>query len=86
MGQGPGHSGQYFLCGPDVDFIQLLYASKRNSRVYHPGTEPLVCGSGGWGRIFSEAEALNLWNFMFDEICKFACFVIFGNAKNCKYL
>ena len=31
-GQGPGHRGNNFcVCGPNVDFIQLLHGSKRCS-------------------------------------------------------
>jgi len=38
-GQGPGRRGIFFVCGPNVDIIQLLCASKRRSG---------VCGQNPW--------------------------------------
>jgi len=39
QGQGAGHRGNNFVCGPNVDFIQLLCASKRHVGLRGPGTE-----------------------------------------------
>jgi len=84
-GKGPGPSregavvtegNKFFVCGPDVDLIQLCIkkdvAAKQSS-----GAERGIKGA-------TPLEAETIGFCTFNESCKCA-FLIFGNAKNYRY-